>query len=81
VTQCNDRHCHGRLQTGRLWSAHAGIKYLVGSIPSFFAPGASNVSERAARDLASCTRPQTHIDFLHAPLFSYQAGIHAHPVI
>ena len=60
------------------WSANAGIKYLVGSIPSFFAPAVGNDSEAAAAGLATCTRPQAHVDFLHAPLFSYQAGTRAH---
>ena len=52
--------------------ACTGIKYLVGSIPSFFAPAVSNASEAAC--LATCSCSQAHVDFLHAPLFSYQAG-------
>ena len=67
-------HCHTR----RLSTRCAGVDYLVASIPSFFGPfGGSNVSGAAELNGPdACVRPPGRIDFLHAPLFSYQARAH-----
>lgn len=49
----------------------AGKDYLLDSVPEFFAP----VSEPLPAGLASCSRTPARVDFLHAPLFSYQMDV------
>lgn len=49
----------------------AGKEYLLDSIPEFFAP----LSQPLLPGLAACSRPPARIDFLHAPLFTYQVDV------
>lgn len=49
----------------------AGKDYLLDSIPGFFAP----VAEPLAAGLGACSRTPARVDFLHAPLFSYQTDV------